>query len=146
MVSTVGNRNPAQIVSLLLSAFFTGHSSMMVSYLIDTSIKYRCLEGNFYGFIPDNSTDRFYLKGSMLLLASSQLLSRSLGFALFAEMKSGVFVMKMVAAELFLYLLYKFMRRDLQWYLPYPKNNTSLRWLFSILTRIGEKVVIDFTR
>jgi hypothetical protein len=137
-----GDWSFVQVVSLGLSAFVTGYSSGTMSYIFDTNAHQRSVASNFYGFIPSSIKSRLLIRSCMSLLASSQLLSRSLGCALTAVSMGRRYVGFMIVGELALYLIYKVVRRDFYYFM----NLTGfVRFLASFLLRVGGKVVADYT-
>ena len=106
------------------------------------SIRYHCFTGHFYGFIPDSGKDRLIMRGAMLLLASSQLLSRSMGYALIGASIGKRYVIFEIALEIFVYLLYKVMRRDFYYWMDV---HGVTRFLISCIMRALVKITADFT-
>ena len=82
------------------------------------------------------------MRGAMLFLASSQLLSRAMGYALIGASIGKRYVMFEIALELFIYLLYKIVRSDFYYWL---NDQGVTRFLIACSMRVIIKIIADFT-
>jgi hypothetical protein len=78
----------------------------------------------------------------MLMLASTQLLARSLGCALIAAAVGRKYVGYMIVGELALFLLYKAGTKD---FLYWMNVQGYARFFLSVIERIGVKILADYT-
>ena len=82
------------------------------------------------------------MRGAMFLLASSQLLSRAMGYALIGASIGKRYVMFEIALELFIYLLYKIVRSDFYYWM---NIHGVIGFLIACSMRVIIKIIADFT-
>ena len=133
------NRSKGAMLSLLLSAISIGFCSATLALDLDIATSSRKTNPRFYGYIPN--TTRGLVFNLMVLFSSSQASMLTTGLALlFAT--NHVYGQISYGCGIFLFLLYKSLRRDLRYWFNFT-DITS--WIVSIIFRILEKVVGDFT-
>jgi hypothetical protein len=135
------DREWVQIVSLFVSVLSVGIISSKMSYFVDTSVKSRG-KSHFYGYVPSSKQGRAIIQLAMIGLASSQLLARSLSYALTAVSVGKAYAFLAVMCEMGLYFLYKLARKDF-YYLSMNLSGFA-RFMLSFLARFQGKIIADF--
>ena len=128
-------------LSLLVSVLTTGFVSSTVSYDLDTDPKKRAFNPEFYGYVPDSARKRASLFVTMIICSSVQVLMKSMLVVLLGWIAPS-YASLYLLGELVLYLCYKMLRRDFQYWLPL---NGMAGLAFSFLFRMVQKFVADFT-
>jgi hypothetical protein len=144
IITNFKEREWSQMFSLLASVAAVGSISSRTSYVMDISANNREKAGNLYGFVPNSNVLRLVIQGAMISLSCSQLLSRSLGYALLAASAGKTVAALEAVAEISIFLLYKLALRD--FYHHGLANNGMLRLFGAIFLRIFcNKILADFT-
>ena len=128
-------------VSIGVCTLTTGFTSALITYDMDLSVNERKKQNKFYGFIPDDHTERGRCFFLMMLISSLHNLSRSIGTALLAASgrKTAFYF---IGGEIFVYLAVKLARRDFFYWIPIEG---AAGVVISFFTRILVKVIVDFS-
>lgn len=110
----------------------------MISLDYDCSPVKRKFTPQFYGFVPNDSMRRFLVFVCMVLFAALHIALKLLGVALLATL-GPIYVSVIMATDLFLFLGYKLLRRDMIYWIP------KASWTISISFRVALKILTDFT-
>jgi hypothetical protein len=100
------------LISLFASALSVGAISSKMSYYMDISVRNREKSGNFYGYVPKSKRSQIIIQVTLLTMASSQLLTRSLSYALIAISVGASYAIFAVGVEAGVFLLYKLAMSD----------------------------------
>jgi hypothetical protein len=130
-----------QFVGLFASALAFGAISARMSYYLDISLEQREKAGNFYGYVRDSKRGRFIILVSMMLIAVSHLLSRTLAYSLIAVSVGKAYAALAVVLEVSLFFLYKLLRQGFN----YQGFGEFRGVLASCFMRFTMKIVTDFT-
>ncbi|GMI15536.1 hypothetical protein TrLO_g1345 [Triparma laevis f. longispina] len=129
------------IISVLVSASTIAFTSSMLSYDWDTAPKNRKETPAFYGFIPDKALDRAMCFISMMALTFAHVLLQIFSCALLAITNTS-WLIYFVLADFGSYFLWKIARN----YFHYWANvDGILRYTISIISRVGVKIMVDYT-
>ena len=129
-------------ISLAVSALTTGFASATITYDFDTSPNWRASEPDFYGLIPAKASKRVAVFVAMVLFTSGMLLIRSMTIVVLGIAGGSKWVTLFLGVDLSLYIAVKIQRGDFWCWIP-VKGKAEI--VSSILYRVLEKVVIDFT-
>ncbi|GMH81209.1 hypothetical protein TL16_g08858 [Triparma laevis f. inornata] len=129
------------LVSIIVSALTAGFTCAQISYDMDTDPVKRSQKPHFYGYVPDVAASRTIVFVTMIFISSVMLLVKSLAVALLIRVGFLYFV-GYIVVDIGVFFLYKFWLGDFRYYLPL-KGWWSI--FLSVIVRIIEKVIVDFT-
>ena len=130
------------LAALFTSVAFVSEAVSYMTFMKDISEEGRRKQKIFYGFIPLSGIKLVMVKLSMYLLSFCQLLGKSFQMVILMQMGGRTLALGVLGGEVFIYLLYKLLRRDFRYWIPLPRG-TSL--ILSLVIRILMKVTADFT-
>jgi hypothetical protein len=119
------------------------YSSLLTLSLPSSSFPSFLSIGNFYGYVPSSKRGRQIIQGSMMGIAVSQLLARSISYALIAVSVGTRYAFLAVAFEVGAFFLYKLMRQDF-YYCSWNVDG-FMRALTTCFERWTVKIIADFT-
>ena len=126
-----GYWSTAAVVSVAISCLTTGFTTAMMSFDLDTSPAKRKSIGEFYGYIPDTSRGRFLVFVELFTLHSAHAMVKTLTVACLAR-TNWRWLVGYIAADHWVYILYKVARSDLVWWMPGVRF-ICLRWMWYVL-------------
>ena len=130
------------LASIGIGCLTTGFSSAMIAFNYDTDVRRRKTQSIFYGYIPNEHRVRGKCFALMTFMSALHNLSRSLGCALLAASDTDNLVLMFVGGEIGVYLLLKILRQD---FYCWPTLSGIFAVVVSFLTRIGVKIIVDFS-
>jgi hypothetical protein len=137
---TSPNRSTAALGSIIVSALTTGFGSALVSYDMDTSPKNRRETPDFYGFVPP--TGRGLVFFLMVVNSASQFLAKTMAIALLGAV-SMTWVLLYLLGDLGLFLLYKIIRNDIFYWIPFQSSIGSLAASLLMRTLVKVRVLLQ---
>ena len=129
------------LLSIIVSACTTGLASATISYDFDTDPAKRRHNPNFYGYSPDDGGSRFLVFLLLFLNSTTHILGRTLAAALLASVNVN-YLWSHFAADMGLYLLFKFIRGDFIYWMPLQG---AIAIIASFLCRVFAKIIVDYT-
>jgi len=126
------------LVSIGISCLTTGFTSAMIALDMDVDLPHRKNQPKFYGYIPNENGVRGRCFMLMTLMSALHNLSRSLGCALLAFSDANKVIL-FIGGEIGLYLVFKILRQDFQYWIP------GAPLIADLFARVVVKVVADFT-
>jgi len=135
------NYNTVLTLSLISSAIFTAEGIIWLTYTTDNNADLRRQNPIFFGFVPLVGVRRKLLQVSMMTMSFSHLLTKCMTYSMLWRAGKEVFLL-IFGVDLLLYILYKFLRQDLSYFL---RLDGKLRFFMSLFMRLVSKIVNDFT-
>jgi len=127
------------LVSIGISCLTTGFTSAKIAFDMDVDVPHRRNQPKFYGYIPNDNSLRGRCFILMTMMSSLHNLSRSLGCATLLAFSDAEMAILFIGGEIGLYVIFKILRQDFHYWAP------GAPLIASALSRIGLKVVVDFT-
>ena len=154
-----GHWSTAAAVSVGVSCLSTAFTTALMSFDLDISPEKRKLDPSFYGYIPDEW--RLLVFVELFTLYTAHAMLKTLTIAILARL-NGRWLVAYMAADHFVFIIYKIARGDLVYKVPGPARATQLLSLchfgmlssagtiglgvpLSLLGRFVFKVVLDCT-
>jgi len=125
--------------TIVSSAMSIAFAPTTISVDFDTDPVRRLLGPNYYGYMPNEN--RLLVFVLMVFMSGSHVLMKLLACSLMLRVNKIWFWMYM-AMDMGVYFLYKIARGDFRYWVPFVGIGS---WAVSILSRIGIKVITDFT-
>lgn len=129
------------LLSIVVSTATIGYTSSMISYDWDTSPTQKSMESSFYGYVPDAALSRAACFFSTMALSFAHVMLQTFSCAWLA-VTNPWWLLYYFAADFGFFFLFKTARSDLLYFL---NLNDLVRFVTTILTRIGAKIMINFT-
>ena len=124
------------IFSIATSICCISFNVTMMSYDKDVSPSLRVENALFYGLVPDTERGRFWCFASMFVLSTCHILLKVTGSALLLSI-SGIALVVFLVLDMFSFLLFKMIRRDLLYWVKF--DSEVLTWTLAFLERIVMK-------
>ncbi|GMH59319.1 hypothetical protein TrRE_jg138, partial [Triparma retinervis] len=129
-----GGKAKSALFTAFISSVTTGFTMSSIAYDFDTSPTKRKENSYFYGYIPDNANDRMIAFFCLFVACTTHC-----GWRIFS---SSLLIMVDWRYFTTLFLAYRFYVGDFQYWIPV---GGPLGFLFSLMKRIADKFVTDFT-
>jgi hypothetical protein len=133
--------NPASLASIIVSIATISLGAATMCFDFDLDPERRMHTPDFYGYVPNSSGKRTVVFYSIFFFTACQVALRLLGIALLASV-SPIVSAAVLAGDVSIFLLFKFARGDLRYWLKLPGG---LSWTMSFVVRFFTKLMVDFT-
>ena len=107
---------------------------MIISHILEDKFGFRVRSVSYTSEMTDWEEEE-------TMVSSLHNLSRSTGVALLAASDDSSWVSFFVGGEICLYFLFKILRRDFFYWMPFKSFG---QYFFSFVIRIGVKIIVDF--
>ncbi len=114
-----------------------------MAFDMDLSPYRRRNQPNFYGYIKDSSAAKALTFLSMMLLAVTHIISKTLVACLIIVSASAIWLAVFVASEFLVYISFKIVRRDFTYFIPTKRKLSAV--VLSAFFRVVMKLLADFT-
>ena len=138
----IGDRSSWALFSLATSFMTIAFTSSLISFEFDINPKQRKISPKFYGYFPDGHVSRFATFLVMFLFTLFHCVGKIFSISLLYMTTGSVPCLVIPLADQLIYLLYRFVRGDLHYWM---NLEGSFGWIVSFFARAIAKVLVDFT-